>query len=303
MKPASFHSNGKLLITGEYLVLDGAKALAVPIKYGQNLKVSISDSGFIEWMSFEKGNPWFEGIFNLENKSIVETNDQNTAITIQNIMLQIEKISGKRITNPLKFVSEIGFDRKFGWGTSSTLINNLAYFFKIDPYKLLERTFGGSGYDIACASAEKPITYRVEKENRYIEIVDWNPRYKNSLYFAYLGKKQNSREQIKAYNKRKANFQDVEIVSQLTDQLIETSEFIDFTKIVNEHEQILAGILNQKTVKEIYFHDFSGIVKSLGAWGGDFVMIGFEGSKLELNEYLQNKNISFVYSFDELVKQ
>ena len=33
----TYYSNGKLLITGEYLVLDGAEALALPTKFGQNL--------------------------------------------------------------------------------------------------------------------------------------------------------------------------------------------------------------------------------------------------------------------------
>jgi hypothetical protein len=37
MKKKKFYSNGKLLITGEYLVLDGAKAFALPTK-----KVKIS---------------------------------------------------------------------------------------------------------------------------------------------------------------------------------------------------------------------------------------------------------------------
>jgi hypothetical protein len=35
----TFYSNGKLLITGEYLILDGAKGLALPTKMGQNLSV------------------------------------------------------------------------------------------------------------------------------------------------------------------------------------------------------------------------------------------------------------------------
>jgi mevalonate kinase len=35
----TFYSNGKLLITGEYLVLDGATAFALPTKIGQNLIV------------------------------------------------------------------------------------------------------------------------------------------------------------------------------------------------------------------------------------------------------------------------
>ena len=36
---SQFYSHGKLLITGEYLVLDGAKALAVPTVFGQDLSV------------------------------------------------------------------------------------------------------------------------------------------------------------------------------------------------------------------------------------------------------------------------
>ena len=35
----TFYSNGKLLITGEYLVLDGARSLAIPTKFGQFLIV------------------------------------------------------------------------------------------------------------------------------------------------------------------------------------------------------------------------------------------------------------------------
>ena len=34
-----FYSNGKLLISGEYFVLDGAKCLALPCKKGQLLKI------------------------------------------------------------------------------------------------------------------------------------------------------------------------------------------------------------------------------------------------------------------------
>ena len=35
----TYYSNGKLLLTGEYVVLDGAEALAVPTRFGQNLTV------------------------------------------------------------------------------------------------------------------------------------------------------------------------------------------------------------------------------------------------------------------------
>jgi mevalonate kinase len=35
----TFYSHGKLLISSEYAVLDGAQALALPTKFGQTLKV------------------------------------------------------------------------------------------------------------------------------------------------------------------------------------------------------------------------------------------------------------------------
>ena len=57
----SFYSNGKLLITGEYVVLDGAKALAVPTKFGQYLEVKPSEKKSIYWKSFDSNNQiWFE---------------------------------------------------------------------------------------------------------------------------------------------------------------------------------------------------------------------------------------------------
>jgi mevalonate kinase len=49
----TFYSNGKLLITGEYLVLDGAKALALPTKFGQNLTVEEGANQEISWTSHD----------------------------------------------------------------------------------------------------------------------------------------------------------------------------------------------------------------------------------------------------------
>jgi hypothetical protein len=37
-------------------------------------------------------------------------------------------------------------------------------------------------------------------------------------------------------------------------------------------ETILSELLHLPKVKDLYFSDFDGSVKSLGAWGGDFVL-------------------------------
>ena len=51
-----FYSHGKLLISAEYAVLDGAKALALPTKLGQRLQVTKTNTEYILWKSFDYQN-------------------------------------------------------------------------------------------------------------------------------------------------------------------------------------------------------------------------------------------------------
>ncbi|HUH45900.1 MAG TPA: hypothetical protein VLZ54_02000, partial [Arenibacter sp.] len=68
MNTPSFYSNGKLLITGEYLVLDGALSLAIPTLYGQSLTIRPTSEKQLSWKSVdEKGKPWFEVIYRLDS--------------------------------------------------------------------------------------------------------------------------------------------------------------------------------------------------------------------------------------------
>ena len=56
-----FYSNGKLLLTAEYLVLDGAQALALPTQFGQKLIVLDGEEGVAHWKSLDAdGTIWYE---------------------------------------------------------------------------------------------------------------------------------------------------------------------------------------------------------------------------------------------------
>ena len=73
-----FKSNGKILLTSEYLVLDGAKAIALPSKLTQELYVEQCDKEIIEWQGIdEKGNVWYEENFYLKNNDLVYSAEKN----------------------------------------------------------------------------------------------------------------------------------------------------------------------------------------------------------------------------------
>ena len=59
-----FKSNGKILLCSEYLILEGAKAIALPSKLTQDLQVTECQNEIIEWQSFDENNDlWFEEKF------------------------------------------------------------------------------------------------------------------------------------------------------------------------------------------------------------------------------------------------
>src|SRR6478752_6604734 len=161
----TFYSNGKLLITGEYLVLDGAKSLALPTKFGQNLILVKGDNQEIKWKSHDAdGSIWFEETIPFSAiTSTTPSEEESVKNTLITILRKAYQLNPDVILNSEGYIvsTQLTFPKKWGLGTSSTLINNIAQWFAIDAFNLLKNSFGGSGYDIACAQNDCPILYHL----------------------------------------------------------------------------------------------------------------------------------------------
>jgi len=299
-----FYSNGKLLITGEYLVLDGAKAFALPTKFGQNLIVEKGNNQEIKWTSFDAdGSIWFEDTFSFLDIS----NKSNTGkSSIRNTLIEI--LHEGYLLNPDFFnqaegysvTTQLTFPRNWGLGTSSTLINNIAQWLQIDAFVLLNNSFGGSGYDIACAQNNSPILYHLDNGKPIVEKVNFAPEFAENLYFVYLDKKQNSKASIAAYynNKNKDLAEDIAKNNKITSAVLNAKTLNEFALALEKHEAEMSSILEMQTVKESLFPDFNGVVKSLGAWGGDFVLVV---SKENPSEYFKEKGFRTIVSYKDMI--
>lgn len=307
-KPLTFYSNGKLLLTGEYVVLDGAKALALPTKLGQNLTVEKNNSNTILWKSYdEKGNIWFEHEFDIALfKAVTKQKIDDPVIRLRQIINAAKKLNPDflKTNQGYDITTHLEFNRHWGLGTSSTLINNIANWAQVDPYALLHDTFKGSGYDIACANAARAIIYNLA--NNYqpiIESVDFNPSFKAHLHFVYLNKKQNSREGMSSYTQNTYNKDTsilVDAITKITRQILNCETLLEFNSLIDQHERLIAEVLKQEPVKSKLFSDFKGSIKSLGAWGGDFVLA--TGSQAYCTSYFKNKGYSTILPYTELIK-
>ena len=299
-----FYSNGKLLITGEYLVLDGAKAFALPTKFGQNLIVEKGSNKEIIWKSYDAdGSLWFEDTITfseISNKINIET--ESVKSTLIAILQEAYALNPNflNLAEGYSISTELGFPKIWGLGTSSTLINNIAQWLQIDAFTLLKNSFGGSGYDIACAQNDHPILYHLEQGKAVVEKVLFNPDFTQNLYFVYLNKKQNSKTAIAAYNSNKKDNleKNIALNDQLTFEILNAKTLPEFALALEKHETKMSLILEIKPVKETLFPDFEGTIKSLGAWGGDFVLVISEKNP---TSYFASKGFETIIGYNEMI--
>jgi mevalonate kinase len=299
----TYYSNGKLLLTGEYLILDGALSLAVPTQFGQSLTIETIDKPKLIWESVDNnGIVWFEDEFSIREVASASSKLRNdVSKRLVQILRAVKQLNPNFLISVAgyKVTTKLDFSLNWGLGSSSTLINNIAQWANVDAYKLLEKTFGGSSYDIACAKYNTPIIYQLENNNRLINKVDFNPNFKDNLYFVHLNKKQNSRDGIERYNTNKNN-SDLAIseISEITSKITNCSTLEQFEILISFHEHIISKIIKQKPIKELLFNDYKGAIKSLGAWGGDFILVTGNANSMD---YFRSKGFNTIIAYDNMV--
>ncbi|GIJ92837.1 hypothetical protein CAPN002_00550 [Capnocytophaga stomatis] len=294
----TYRSNGKLLITGEYAVLDGALSLALPTKQGQTLNIIPQKDDFT-WKSYDVHNKiWFE------TQNLKTNNDKfipivDTLKKILNVASEMNPSFSEKMNNCL-VETHLEFERNWGLGSSSTLINNIAQWAKVCPFELLFKSFGGSGYDIACAKHNTPILYKLETGKPKAYPVNFNPSFSNKLFFIHLNRKQNSKEGIALYKSvKKGKTKLCSQLTEITEELLRFPSEKEFCYLLEQHEEILAEFLNIPTVKSLEFPYFKGTIKSLGAWGGDFVLAVGEPSYVK--NYFSAKGFSTIIPYSEMI--
>lgn len=297
-----FYSNGKLFILGEYYVLQGAKVFALPTKFGQSLDVFPISTTVLSWKSYDAdGSVWYNDEIAVNDIiSNKQSSDDKVRNTLIDILHQAHIMNPTVLqTNGFLIETKLTFPRNWGLGTSSTLINNIAQWFQIDAFELLQRSFGGSGFDIACAQNNVPVTYQVKNNQPIVEQVVFNPTFKEHIYFLYLNQKRDSKEAIANFRKKQKNLTDeVGEVSKMTEELLKIQDLETFISFFKRYEQNLSAILETPTIQEQLFPDFDGLVKSLGGWGGDFVMVASKDNPIN---YFKEKGFEIIIKYQDMI--
>lgn len=303
MTAQRYYAPGKLLLTSEYAVLDGALALALPLRLGQDMVVTATaEHRSLHWQSYRRdGSCWLDVQFDPFTLQVLHEDVSGPVERLQSILQHIKQLApdvpwaeGTRVQTHLEF------DQSWGLGSSSTLLVNLAKWAHISVYALADRTFGGSGYDLACGLADGPIIYQRREGSGHFLRCPFDPGFKEHLYFAYLGQKQDSREGIRHFRQRGIQ-PPVDTLSMLTLELAHTTSWERFCDLLRQHEALISAVLGIRPLGQTHFSSFPGTVKSLGAWGGDFILLASKQPEYAVRHYLKDRGISTLISYEDWV--
>jgi len=297
----TYRANGKLLLTGEYLVLHGAKAIAMPLKVGQQLVVSEGDKlQTIRWQASFQGKTWFECDLNADDFRVQETSDLEKSGVLRLLLRTIKKLNPTfTLQAGTKFETTLESNPEWGFGSSSTLVSLLAQWSGVDPFALNEMVFQGSGFDIACATADGPIFY-TRNQPAIPVLLDYP--FTDQLLLVYSGQKKGTAREVRSFLKEKpVSEQQIAEMSALSEVFERCDNQDDFNRLVQIHEAIIGKLIGQTPVKERFFPDFDGAIKSLGAWGGDFWLVSTGLPFAQIREYFENKGLKTVFKWDDLI--
>lgn len=301
-----YYSNGKILLTGEYLVMFGARALAFPLKYGQSMKVeSISGDSGLTWKAFSPEGKWFEAGFGLPRFNITHTTSMEQALFLKKILEAIIGMNKKIFDLDKSYIitTETNFPLMWGLGSSSTLIKNLAEWAGLNPFELFYKVSKGSGYDIACAGAQTPIVYTRNSAGTPESIkVEFNKSFINNLCFVYSGRKMSTEQNITNFlNRHKGLKTEIRQISAITDKIVKEDSLSTFIELLAEHEIIMGHVLEQDPLQLEQFMGFNGVIKSLGAWGGDFLLAASPESPQYISTYFEQIGLKTIIPFNQIV--
>ena len=283
------------------MVLHGAKVIAVPLNVGQRMVVTQSElSGFIQWQAFYHDQLWFRCELNPEDFSVQTTSHPDKSESLSQIFKAIQSLNPEFAPQAgTKFETTLESNPEWGFGSSSTLISILSQWAGVDPFALNELVFHGSGFDIACATADGPIFYT---RNKSVELISLDYPFADQLFLVYSGIKKKTAAEVSTFLKeRKVSAQLIDEGSALTDEFSRCGDQNEFNLLIRQHEALISDLIERLPIKSEFFADFKGEIKSLGAWGGDFFLASTSLPFSGVKKYFENKGLTTVFRWDDLI--
>ena len=273
--------------------------MVAPTIFGQKFTFSENLNDDILWLAKDINGTFLEKKFSIESISNPDNIRAEDAL-LKTLANAYQLSNNKKKLQGFNVESTLNYDRNFGLGSSASFLRLVADIFDCNPFSLRMNGWNGSGFDIAATTQNQLFTYSIEGDLPKVETAIFNNKLTENIFFIYTNKKQNTRDsiqRIKLNDTEKADF--VAKANALTVDFQSCSSNFELIMLMEEHEELVSFYTGYNKIK-VQFTDFQGGIKSLGAWGGDFIMA--TGEKEYIYSYFKTKGLDKIYSWNEIIK-
>ena len=160
--------------------------------------------------------------------------------------------------------------------------------------------FNGSGYDIACCDKSNPVIFQKKDDYLSVSNTTFNPNFLENLFLVFLNKKQNTQKSIQNFLKKdKSYIDEINQINEIVHTIQKVKDLTSFESLIERHEKIIANILQMPTVHNKKFPEYNyGVIKSLGSWGGDFVLATGDEKSMK---YFMEKGFNTIKKITDLL--
>ncbi|TVQ91287.1 MAG: hypothetical protein EA393_04760 [Bacteroidetes bacterium] len=296
-------SHAKLILMGEYAVLHGADAVCLPLKTGQLLKVNEDNSTRIKWKWTWNEQILADFILDTETLQITEnpTGKPDWAVKLIKLIRQSNPDFLRNKGCSLHF--ENYFPPQWGLGSSSATISSLCRLAGVNAYPVNEKLMGGSGADIACTTAKSWFLYRKKLPLPQTWHIPFEYPFLNNTFFIYSGQKKDTAGHLKEMSTKKNSKMNADWlkINEYVYRFLAPKETSDLLEIIEHHELFISGKIGIEPVAN-QFSDFQGGIKSLGAWGGDFLMAVSMQPAAAVRKYFIDKGFTDIFLWKDFVE-
>src|SRR6218665_3200182 len=117
MPTHEFYAHGKLMLTSEYFILDGAQSLAFPVKLGQKMVVSSfgTNNKKLFWKAYTSEQKlWLDITFDKRTFSSEQSGKEKE--TLANLLQQARNLNPKFLANDEDILVETYLEFPNAWG-------------------------------------------------------------------------------------------------------------------------------------------------------------------------------------------
>lgn len=269
------------------------------------MTVKATRSTDLDWVSLDVDNKeWFKSSISLYDFSATETTDQELSDKLKKIFKGAVRLNCEFLDkwNAFKVETKLEFDRNWGLGSSSTLIYLVAQWAEVEPIELYFKVENGSGYDVVTAGSKTPIEFWSTEDEVSYNNVKFDPKFKDQLLFVHMNQKVKSEDEVKRYLSVVKNKKElVSSISNITEDIQSASSLDSFAKLIEEHENLISKHTGFEKIRDLKFKDYAGAVKSLGAWGGDFIIATAPNGIDEAKAYFKAKGYNTSLKYSDLI--